>query len=210
MSKEKSLNIYQRINAVMKTVAYIEKGEKKVNGQYRFVSHDQVTGMLHKPLAENGIVMVPTVTGHEINGNRTEMKVSVRFVNMDEPTDFVEVSYIGYGIDAGDKGPGKAISYATKYALLKMFCLETGDDPDQDASSVHVPAATLSNEQVYELERLFNKFSDEKKEQLKNAIKTRFNSPNFAEIPKESFDRIKSYMNSEVKKQEEVLNEQVG
>lgn len=31
-----------------------------------------------------------------------------------------------------DKGPGKAISYAVKYAYLKAFALETGDDPDHD------------------------------------------------------------------------------
>jgi hypothetical protein len=39
----------------------------------------------------------------------------------------------------GDKGPGKAVSYAFKYALLKVFCLETGDDPDNDANARYEP-----------------------------------------------------------------------
>jgi hypothetical protein len=40
------------------------------------------------------------------------------------------VETIGYGVDPQDKGPGKAISYGVKYALLKVLGLETGDDPD--------------------------------------------------------------------------------
>jgi hypothetical protein len=38
----------------------------------------------------------------------------------------------GYGIDDQDKGAGKAMSYAVKYALLKTLGLETGDDPDEN------------------------------------------------------------------------------
>ena len=40
----------------------------------------------------------------------------------------------GCGIDAGDKATGKAITAATKYALLKGFRLQYSDDPDAEAS----------------------------------------------------------------------------
>ena len=33
-------------------------------------------------------------------------------------------------MDNADKAPGKAISYAFKYALLKTFALETGEDEE--------------------------------------------------------------------------------
>lgn len=210
MSKEKPLNIYQRINAVMKTVDYIEKCERKVNGQYRFVSHDQVTGILHKPLAENGIVMVPSVESYKIDGNRTEVTVSVKFVNIDEPSDFIEVKHIGYGIDNGDKGPGKAISYATKYAMLKIFCLETGDDPDQNANVVHEPAiAYISPSQVKELEALFDNCTEDKQIEIRTTLKDKFKSPSFAKLPAEVYERLKKHLIQSQKK-EEVLNEQVG
>ncbi len=43
----------------------------------------------------------------------------------------------------GDKGTYKAITGATKYALMKTFLLETGDDPevasDHDRGHVHQP-----------------------------------------------------------------------
>lgn len=39
-------------------------------------------------------------------------------------------------MDAMDKAPGKAMTYADKYALMKAYKISTGDDPDQEASEV--------------------------------------------------------------------------
>lgn len=125
-------NIYQRLHAVMKDVGYVQKESKKVNNQYTFVSHDAVTAKLRPSLIENGIVPVTTVKSHTQDGNRTEVDIEVKFVNVDNPEDSVTVTAFGYGIDGQDKGPGKAISYAFKYACLKTFALETGDDPERD------------------------------------------------------------------------------
>lgn len=137
-SKKNDLNIYQKIVAVMRDIDCIQKSDKKVNGQYTFVSHDQVTSALHPVLVKHGIVVVPTVETCVQVGNRTEVTLNVSFVNADVPVDRFSVVSIGYGIDQADKGPGKAVSYAYKYALLKTFCLETSDDPDKDARSKHV------------------------------------------------------------------------
>lgn len=128
-------NIYQRLVAVMSAVSYVQKEDKRVNNQYTFVSHDAVTAKIRPALLENGIATVCTVKNHIQDGNRTEVTLAVRFVNIDKPEDFVEVESFGYGIDPQDKGPGKAVSYAFKYALLKTFCLETGDDPERDSAN---------------------------------------------------------------------------
>jgi len=132
-------NIYQRINGVMQEVDYIQKSDKKVNNQYRFASHDQVTAALHAPMTKHGIACIPSIVEMKQDGNRTEVKLEVAFVNIDEPSDRVIVHYWGYGIDQSDKGIGKGVSYAFKYALLKTFCLETGDDPDNDANTRYEP-----------------------------------------------------------------------
>jgi len=65
------LNIYQRIVAVMKEVKYVQKSDRKVNNMYSFVTHDSVSAALHEPMANNGIVMVPTVDQLTQDGNRT-------------------------------------------------------------------------------------------------------------------------------------------
>lgn len=132
-------NIYQRLSAVMSEVAFVAKGDKQVNGQYTFASHDQVTGAVRGLMVKHGIVYHPVDLDVIVEGNRTQATFSVRFVNIDNPEDYTDVPTVGFGVDPGDKGPGKALSYGVKYALLKTLGLETGDDPDNDAHTVHVP-----------------------------------------------------------------------
>ena len=122
----------------MKAVGYVQKENKKVNNQYTFVSHDAVTAAVRNHFIDNGIVMTTDVKEVKQDGNRTEAFVTLRFTNIDKPEDFISITCFGYGIDPQDKGPGKAVSYAVKYGILKTLCLETGDDPEKDAID-HVP-----------------------------------------------------------------------
>jgi hypothetical protein len=131
-SEGKTLNVYQRLAAVMGEVDYIQK-EKKNGMNYTIVSHDAVTAKVRPVLLKHGVVYHPIRCEHTHNGNRAECAMTVRFVNIDAPTDFFDVPTFGYGIDTQDKGPGKAMSYAVKYALLKALGLETGDDPEAES-----------------------------------------------------------------------------
>lgn len=148
-------NIYQRILAVMAEVDYIQKGDKKAGGMYRYVSHDQVTEALHPQLVKHGIVVIPTVESMTQDGNRTAVCLSVDFINADKPEDRIAILSWGYGVDTSDKGPGKAVSYAFKYAMLKTFMLETGDDPDHDQDTKYEPKKDLiDTNQVMALEEM--------------------------------------------------------
>ena len=127
----------------MKAVSYIQK-DRKPGMNYTIVSHDAVTAKVRPALLDAGIVYYPVRCDHQHNGNRAECSMTVRFVNIDTPDDFFDVPSFGYGIDGQDKGPGKAMSYAVKYALLKALGLETGDDPDTESveyqrNDPHVP-----------------------------------------------------------------------
>lgn len=128
---DSKLNVHQRLAAAMTEVDYIQK-ERKQGMSYTIVSHDAVTAKVRPVLLKNGIVYYPVRCEHSHNGNRAECSMTVRFVNIDDTADFFDVPTFGYGIDSQDKGPGKAMSYAVKYALLKALGLETGDDPDTD------------------------------------------------------------------------------
>ena len=64
----------------------------------------------------------------------TRIKTVYRFVNIDEPSEYVDTVTFAEGIDPQDKGSGKAMTYADKYALMKAYKISTGDDPDQEAS----------------------------------------------------------------------------
>jgi hypothetical protein len=134
MSEKRTL--LQRINAVQREVDYVQK-EKKQGMRYSIVSHDAVTAKVRPLMVKHGIVYYPIGMQMEQVGNRTQAGMTVRFVSIDDAADFMDVCTAGYGIDDQDKGPGKAISYAVKYALLKCLGLESGDDPDQDQNVMH-------------------------------------------------------------------------
>ncbi len=139
-------NIAQRINAAMGEVDYVQK-EKKQGMNYSIVSHDAVTAKVRPILQAHGIVYYPRDLEVRQNGNRTEAMFTVRFENIDDRSDFIDVATFGFGVDPQDKGPGKAMSYGVKYALLKVLGLETGDDPDavQDDRANHAaPVAEAS------------------------------------------------------------------
>ena len=59
------------------------------------------------------------------------IKTVYRFVNIDNPEEYIDITSYGDGVDSQDKAPGKAITYSDKYALLKAYKIITGDDPDQ-------------------------------------------------------------------------------
>lgn len=135
-----ALNIYQRINAVRKAIGYVQK-DKNVSagagGSYKAVTHDAVTGMVRSALIEHGVVIVPSVISATFNQKEPDAKqrlyeatYQIEFVNIDEPTDRIVTQQNAHALDNGDKAPGKAMSYATKYAILKLFNIETGEDEE--------------------------------------------------------------------------------
>ena len=169
MEKKEAPNIYQRIVAVMREVDYIQKSDKKVNNQYRFVSHDQVAATIHPALVKHGIAVIPNVIQMKQDGNRTEIILEVSFINADNPQDMFKVTYPGLGIDPSDKGAGKAISYAIKYAILKTFVLETGDDPDNDAEAKYVPEKVLITlEEARRIEDMLKDIPEFREKVIKN------------------------------------------
>lgn len=141
------MNIYQRLAAVMKEVSYVQK-ERKPGMRYSIISHDTVTEKVRPLFVAHGIVSHPVGIEASQDGNRTQVQLTVRFASVDDPKDFIDVPSLGYGIDDQDKGPGKAISYAVKYAMLKTLGLETGDDPDEHQDVKHEPKADAASDDL--------------------------------------------------------------
>lgn len=139
MSEQPVLNLYQRINEIRKKVDYIQK-DKAVStggGSYKAVTHDAVTGILRQHLNEYGIVCVPNLVASKANDRvgdakqfRYDATYSFDFVNCDKPEEKLTIVIEAHAMDNADKAPGKALSYAKKYAVLKLFEIETGEDEE--------------------------------------------------------------------------------
>jgi hypothetical protein len=168
------LNIYQKLLKIMEQVNYIQKQKEKVNNHYRFVSHDAVSKKTSEAFIKYGVYAKPKIIKNEITtievekfktiNNQTVVVKEISFVcNVEVEYDFINVhkpdekvtgiNGLGQGIDNQDKACGKAISYACKYALLKAFGIETGEDPEKDVN-YQVSTETINSDQVIEIENL--------------------------------------------------------
>lgn len=142
------MNLLQRINEVRKAVAYIQKDKSVSTGKssYKAVTHDAVTAMVREHMVEHGIVSWPQLVesvslpyedaidsegkAYKKNQFRYEATYEFTFANIDDPVDMLLIRIQAHAMDNADKAPGKALSYAKKYALLKLFEIETGEDEE--------------------------------------------------------------------------------
>lgn len=140
------MNIYQKINEVMKNIEYLAKDDKVEFGttKYKAISEEKVTTAVREQLIKQGIVILPIKQESENKELiRTEKSVNMltsvhtkyRIQNIDDVNDFIEVESNGTGVDTQDKGVGKAMTYAYKYMLLRTFAIPTGEDPDKISSA---------------------------------------------------------------------------
>ena len=133
------LNIYQRINKVMSECDYLQKtGSAAGKG----IKYDEVMAMIRQLLISNGIVMVvrqidmeyvgslKDKQGKEGNQKIYQGRYEMDLINMDNPSEIVTHSAYAHGMEGGDKGPGKADTYAVKLMLVMGFGIETGDDEE--------------------------------------------------------------------------------
>lgn len=88
-----------------------------------------------REIIESAVLVSVKDDGKESKQQFLRVKTVYRFVNVDDPADYIDITTYGDGVDSQDKAPGKAMTYGDKYALLKAYKIITGDDPDQTASA---------------------------------------------------------------------------
>lgn len=149
-----SLNIFQRMLAATSEINRVAKNLKvdiSKSQSYKAVAESDVLEAV-KPIEEKyGIYSYPIsrkiikdeayTTTSEYDGRKSEkttffmrLETVYRFVNTDNPEEHIDITTYGDGVDTQDKAPGKAMTYADKYALLKAYKIQTGDDPDANPS----------------------------------------------------------------------------
>lgn len=169
------LNLYQKIQAVSNEIKNIEKDMTVGSGSYSYkaVSDINVTLAVKEAETKYKILSVPfkqELVKSEIirtvkkNGDEgltfvDDIKMTVRLVDLENTADFIDIETFGKGVDSGDKGFGKASTYARKYALLNAYKIATGEDPDAEKSiDTNVPKSV--NEKLVVINNYFDKHLD--------------------------------------------------
>jgi len=164
MSEEIKLNIYEKIQSVSNEIRNISKGMTVGIGNYSYkaISDIDVTLAVKDAETKFRITSVP-IKQELINSeilktlkkDNTEgityvdtIKLTLKIVDLDDVTSFIEVESFGRGIDSGDKGFGKASTYARKYALLNAYKIATGEDPDAEKSKEESARKPISEKRI--------------------------------------------------------------
>ena len=148
-------SLLEKIQQVSQKLKAIEKDMQVGTGSYAYkaVSDHSVVLKVKEAESEAKIISIPTkqeLISSEVvrttkqskgNGETVEgilyvdvIKLTLKIYDLENPENFIEVESFGRGLDSGDKGFGKASTYARKYALLNAYKIATGEDPDADAS----------------------------------------------------------------------------
>lgn len=145
------MNIYEKMMRITADISTVAKNLNVDTGKgkgYKAVSEADVLAAVKPIEAKYGVYSYPfsrsvVDSGEMITqtnyGERKQLYLRIetvyRFVNIEKPDEFIDITTYGDGVDTQDKAPGKAMTYADKYGLLKAYKIQTGDDPDKDASA---------------------------------------------------------------------------
>lgn len=173
------MNLYEKLIEVRKAVPYLQK-DKKGHG-FNYVSSSDTIGALKTKMDEVGVLLVPSVVHSEVRDHQTAkgghnyftvLNMEFTWVNSEKPEESITCSWTGQGLDSGEKGVGKALTYAEKYFLLKFFNIATDqDDPDsfQQKSDSKQPKKYASPEDQAKIKDLLGNSEKAMKEFLDSA-----------------------------------------
>lgn len=137
---ETEKTLVKKLAKVMQEVKYIQKTGFNSFHKYKYATEADVNEKVREELAKQNVIMLPSMTGHEMRTHTNRNGATEYIICVDMQFTFVDgdsgesftVNMSGEGQDAGDKGMYKAIAGAQKYALMKVFMIPTGDDPEAD------------------------------------------------------------------------------
>ena len=138
--------IIQKVNSDKRLVPDLMRSEKGNN--FRAVSESAILDVIDPVFKEAGCYYTIKVKKSDLQireaygskGKKLQFIATVEIELIMHNTQVYDGDYyistesVGMGIDDNDKAMGKAYTYAVKYALLKLFRLRYGDDPDAKAS----------------------------------------------------------------------------
>lgn len=152
------MDIYKKMNEVMKDIGAIGKDQTNKQQGYKFRGIDDMLNSLYPVFCKHGVFMtfevlefvtelkeVERKDGRNGIDKHVHLKIKYNFMATDGSS--VSTIVVSEGLDSGDKATNKALSAGLKYALIQTFCVPTQDMVDGDADSpvIEKPKQQTSN-----------------------------------------------------------------
>ena len=143
-------NLAKAVIAVMKDVKGMEKNSSVGTGRnsYNGTKDQDVKEVFNDALAKHGLCIMPTEVNQEVQVDRWEhtdqygtkqkqsvfTQVTTKYLLLHDSGESIELAGAGHGVDAQDKGEGKALTYALKNTLLYTFLTPVGKIDDTETT----------------------------------------------------------------------------
>lgn len=122
-------------------VGYVQKSGLNKYDNYSYATEADIAEKVRAELGKRHVIMLPDVVEHEVRDvSAVSPKmpfmsiVRVKYTLVDgESGETLSFHCIGTGADRGDKCSYKSLTGAQKYAMMKLFLISTGDDPEDDS-----------------------------------------------------------------------------
>lgn len=133
----RKLSLVRKLAEVMGSVGHVPKSGRNNFHKYDYATEADIVAAVRTGMADRALMLIPTVVDTKWSPPDRQkdrlVTLTVRFTLHDgESGEALSFEVLGEGQDPGDKATYKALTGATKYALLKLFLIPTGDDPEQD------------------------------------------------------------------------------
>lgn len=146
----KIIMIAEELGAVGKDKRATVKMKAGGEYSYAFRGVDAVMAALRPLFIRHHLVVLPVLDKDRMRQEETTTigVYDIVFIDADNPSSSLVVPALGYGADYSDKGPGKALSYAWRTTMEKVFFLAAadGDNEDQDITIHGVTASPTSSD----------------------------------------------------------------
>lgn len=193
-----SHTLVKKLAEIMKEVGYIPKNGFNTFHKYSYATESDVQDAVREKMAARSIIMFPNVLDANIRETKTQRgnveyiaTVTIEYIIEDGDSGESRVFQVrGEGQDAGDKAIYKAISGTQKYAIMKLFMIPTGNDPELE-NQPQVKNAT--NEQFTELKQLATKYCKLKgmstNDAYKKLVRDAYKNGGFKDINEATFEQ---------------------
>lgn len=187
------MNIYEKLGIIQSKLK-APKGQYNSFGKYKYRSCEDILEAVKPLLAETKTVL--SVTDRmEVVGDRIYVRAEAHLKDCEDLGEIVTVAYAREeeskkGMDSSQV-TGAASSYARKYALNGLFCIDDNKDSDSTNAGEKVPGKKaepaketemISSETIMSIKNIIDKYPEAK---LANQIKTRFKVNDIKSLNKE-------------------------
>lgn len=182
------MNLYEKLLEIQKAVPVVKKDGLNQSDKYKYASGVEVLNTIRPKMDALGLLLIPSVTGADVHEGTTRSGTTRFFTETYwdftwydvESGEKLTVPFYSQGADlGGERGVGKAATYAEKTFLLKFFHVATSDDPDSDGRTqngekrVKGTAAEKELTELYKtaIPEMINEMTDGDETRIKNAYK---------------------------------------